>query len=367
MGTAIHSSQDQLCHGAARLPVGPISVSTAASTLAVPSVPAFSAGHPRWTLGLAAATMAMTLLASGPAAAAYPEKPVKIVVGFAAGGNTDQLARILAKGLTDTLGQPFTVENKPGAAGNMAADYAAKASADGSVLFMAAVNSAINYSLVKKSPFDLLKDFAPVGMMARVPNVLVVNSSVPAKTAQELADYLKRNPGKLTFASSGLGTSIHMAGEMFKQRADVDAPHVAYRGSAPALADLMANQAQFMFDNLPSSLPHVRSGKLRALAVTSAERSTALPNVPTMIESGFAGFNVTSWTGVLAPAKTSPDIVNTLNAAIGKVLDSAEVRQQLEALGAVGMKQTPAAFGAFIKTDVDQWAKVVKASGVTVD
>jgi len=311
--------------------------------------------------------LGLSLAAPGTVHAAYPDKPVRIVVGFAAGGNTDQLARILAKGLKDTLGQDVTVENKPGAAGNLAADYVAKAPADGSVLFMAAVNSAINYSLVKKSAFDLLKDFAPVGMMARVPNLLVVHPSVPAKTAQELADTIKKNPGKLTFVSSGQGTSIHMTGEMFKQRIGGDTPHTAFRGSAPALAELTANQAQFMFDNLPSALPHVRSGKLRALAVTSAERSPVAPEIPTMIESGFAGFTVTSWTGVLAPARTPADVVATLNAAIAKVLDRPETRQQLEALGAVAVKQSPAEFGAFIKAETDQWAKVVKTSGVTVE
>ncbi|EWM48380.1 tripartite tricarboxylate transporter receptor family protein [Bordetella holmesii 41130] len=292
---------------------------------------------------------------------------MRIVVGFSAGGTTDVIARIMAKELTEALGQSFVVENKPGGGSNIATDYVARATPDGYTLLFVAVTSAINQTLYSNVNFDLVKDFAPVALGAKVPNVLVINPQVPVKSVQELVAYAKANPGKLAFASSGSGTSIHMAGELFKQRAGIDVLHVPYKGSAPAVTDLIGGQVQFMFDNMPSSWPHAQSGKLRALAVTTAERSKSAPDLPTMQEAGFDKFDVSSWFGLVAPAGTPKDVIDTLNAAMMKGLDKPSVQKAYESLGAIGQKTTPAEFGAFIKSEVEGWAPVVKTSGARVD
>jgi len=314
---------------------------------------------------LAAALGALAMGAS--AQAAYPDKPVHIVVGFSAGGTTDVIARIMAKELSQGLDQSFVVENKPGAGSNIATEYVARAQPDGYTLLFVAVTSAINQTLYKNVKFDLTKDFTPVALGAKVPNILVVNPSVPAKSVKELVDYAKANPGKLAFASSGSGTSIHMAGELFKMRAGLDVLHVPYKGSAPAVTDLIGGQVQFMFDNMPSSWPHVKGGKLRALAVTTAKRSPTAPDLPTMQESGFDKFDVSSWFGLIAPAGTPPEVIEKLNAVMVKAQDNPEVQKAFAGLGAVGEKTTPAEFGAFIKSEVESWAPVVKASGAQVD
>lgn len=317
---------------------------------------------------LAAAAAGLAAAFALPAAqAAYPERPVRIVVGFSAGGSTDVVARILAKELSEELGQSFVVENKPGGGSNIAASEVARAKPDGYTLLMVAVTSAINETLYRNLDFSLVKDFAPVALGVKVPNVLVVNPSVPVKTVKELVDYAKANPGKLAFASSGSGTSIHMAGELFKIQAGVDAMHVPYKGSAPAVTDLIGGQVHFMFDNMPSAWPHVQAGKLRALAVTTSERSKSAPDLPTMAESGFKDFDVSSWFGLIAPAGTPADVVDKLNAAVQKALDKPEVQKRFTDLGAVWQHTTPAEFGAFIKSEVDQWRTVVQASGAKVD
>lgn len=317
---------------------------------------------------LAAAAAGLAAAFALPAAqAAYPERPVRIVVGFSAGGSTDVVARILAKELSEELGQSFVVENKPGGGSNIAASEVARAKPDGYTLLMVAVTSAINETLYRNLDFSLVKDFAPVALGVKVPNVLVVNPSVPVKTVKELVDYAKANPGKLAFASSGSGTSIHMAGELFKIQAGVDAMHVPYKGSAPAITDLIGGQVHFMFDNMPSAWPHVQAGKLRALAVTTSERSKSAPDLPTMAESGFKDFDVSSWFGLIAPAGTPADVVDKLNAAVQKALDKPEVQKRFTDLGAVWQHTTPAEFGAFIKSEVDQWRIVVQASGAKVD
>jgi tripartite-type tricarboxylate transporter receptor subunit TctC len=290
-----------------------------------------------------------------------------MIVGFSAGGTTDVVARIVAKEIGDTLGKPVVVENKPGGGSNIASEMVARATPDGYTLYMVAVTSAINQTLYKNLSFDLVKDFAPVALTVKVPNVLVVNPSVPVKTVKELVDYAKANPGKLNFASSGSGTSIHMAGELFKQSAGIDVMHIPYKGSAPAMTDLIGGQVQYMFDNMPSAWPHVASGSLRALAVTTAERSKTAPELPTMQESEFPNFDVSSWFGVIAPAGTPAAIVDKVNKAIQVALDDPQVQERFEKLGAVPVKTTPAEFGDFIKSEVDSWAKVVKASGATVD
>jgi tripartite-type tricarboxylate transporter receptor subunit TctC len=297
----------------------------------------------------------------------YPERPVRVVVGFSAGGTTDVVARIMARELTAELGQSFVIDNKPGAGSNIATEQVARAEPDGYTLLFVAVTSAINQTLYPKVRFDLVKDFAPVALGAKVPNVLVVNPSVPVNNVQELIAYAKANPDKVSYASSGSGTSIHMAGELFKLRTGLKTQHIPYKGSSPAVTDLMAGQVQFMFDNMPSSWPHVMSGKLKALAVTTTKRSPTAPDLPTMEESGIKPFDVSSWFGLIAPAGTPPEVVAKLNAAMNKAFDKPEVKEAYAKLGAVSEKNTPEQFGAFIKSEVASWAPVVKSSGATVD
>lgn len=320
----------------------------------------------RHAASLLAGALGSMAIAAG-AQAAYPDKPVHVVVGFSAGGTTDVIARIMAKELTQALGQTFVVENKPGAGSNIATDYVKRAKPDGYTLLFVAVTSAINQTLYRNISFDLTKDFAPVALGAKVPNILVLNPKVPANSVKELVDYAKANPGKMAFASSGSGTSIHMAGELFKMRTGIDVLHVPYKGSAPAVTDLIGGQVQFMFDNMPSSWPHVQGGKLKALAVTTAKRSPSAPDLPTMQELGFENFDVSSWFGLIAPAGTPPEVIEKLNAVIVKAQDNPEVQKAFAGLGAVGEKTTPAEFGAFIKSEVENWAPVVKASGAQVD
>lgn len=308
------------------------------------------------------------LQANAQGAGSYPNKSIKIVVPFPPGGATDILARAIGFELQKAWGQTVVIENKPGAGGNTGADLVAKSPADGYTLIMATVGThAINMSLYAKMPYDAVKDFEPVVLVAGVPNLLVVHPSVNAKTVRELTALAKSQPGKLNVASSGNGTSIHLSAELYKQMAGVDILHVPYKGSAPAVADLLGGQVQMMFDNMPVSLPHVKAGKLRALAVTSMTRSAALPDVPTMDEEGLKGFDATSWFGLLAPAGTPKDIVAKLNAASVKALASAEMRERLAAQGAEPMGNTPDQFAAFIKAEIDKWAKIVKASGARID
>jgi len=325
----------------------------------------------RRTTALAMALAATGLLTNSARAAddpnKYPQRQVRIIVGFSAGGTTDVVARIMAKELTAALGQTFVVDNRPGAGSNIATETVAHAAPDGYTLLFVAVTSAINQTLYTNVKFDLNRDFTPVALGAKVPNVLVVNPGVPAKTVQELIDYVKANEGKVSYASSGSGTSIHMAGELFKMRTGLNTQHIPYKGSAPAMVDLIGGRVQYMFDNMPSAWPHVMDGKLRALAVTTATRSPTAPDLPTMEESGIKPFDVTSWFGMLAPAGTPPEIVNKINAVMNKAFDKPEVQQAYAKLGAVAEKTTPQQFGAFIKSEVANWAPVVKTSGATVD
>ncbi len=298
---------------------------------------------------------------------AYPNKAVRIVVGFSAGGTTDVVARVLSKELTEEFGQSFVVENKPGAGSNIAAEYVVRAPADGYTLLMMAVTSAINQTLYPNLKFDVTKDLTAVALGAKVPNLLVVNPQLPVKSVKELVDYANKNPGKLNFASSGSGTSIHMTGELFKLQTKIDMSHIPYKGSSPALTDLVGGQVQMMFDNMPSAWPLVQSGKLRALAVTAPARSPAAPDVPTMAEAGFEGFDVSSWFGLMAPAQTPDAVIQKLNAAVAKALAKPEVQKRLLDLGAVPQPMTAAQFGAFVKSEVSTWGAVVKAAGVQAD
>jgi tripartite-type tricarboxylate transporter receptor subunit TctC len=309
-------------------------------------------------------------LAFSSAQAAYPEQQVRVIVGFPAGGTTDIVARVLSKELTTDLGQSFVVENKPGAGSNLAASEVARAKPDGYTLLMVAVTSAINETLYKNLTFNLVKNFKAVALGAKVPNILVVNPSLPVHSVQELVAYGKANPGKLAFASSGSGTSIHMAGELFKLKTGIDMMHVPYRGSAPAITDLVGGQVQLMFDNMPSAWPQAKAGKLRALAVTTKTRSASAPDVPTIAESGIPelkDFDVSSWFGIIAPAGTPDDVVDKLNASIEKALHKPDVQARFADLGAEIEYTTPQQFGDMIKREVETWGPVVKASGAKVD
>ncbi|MET4576816.1 tripartite-type tricarboxylate transporter receptor subunit TctC [Ottowia thiooxydans] len=303
--------------------------------------------------------------AAPPAFAAYPDRPVKVLVGFSAGGTTDIAARIIAAELTKSLGQSFVVENRAGASSNLATAQAQAAAPDGYTLLVFAVTSAINQTLFKNLKFDITTDFEPVANFFLSPNLLVVNPSLPIKNVKELVEYAKKNPGKLAFASAGTGGSTHMAGELFKIQAGVDMLHVPYKGSAPALQDLIAGQVQLSFDNMPSALPHARAGKLRALAVTSRERSPSAPDIPTVAEAGYPEYAVSAWFGMLAPKGTPSDIVMKLNAAVNKALAEPSVRQKLDQMGAIPSPMTPAEFGRFVKAETDMWGKAVRASGAT--
>jgi tripartite-type tricarboxylate transporter receptor subunit TctC len=306
--------------------------------------------------------------ATGAFAADYPNKPIRLVVPFSAAGTTDFLARAIAQKLGTNMGTTVIVDNRPGAGGNIGSDIVAKADPDGYTLLLGTVGThAINASLYKKMPYDTVKDFAPITLVASVPNIVVVHPSVPAKSIKELLALAKAKPGNLTFASSGNGSSIHLSGELFKSMAGVDMLHVPYKGSGPAVADLVGGQVNLMFDNMPSSLPHVKSGRLRAIAVTGAKRSPAVPDLPTIAESGVPGYDSVAWFGVLAPAGTPPAIVKKLNAEIIKVLKSPDVAQRLSSQGAEPAYNTPEQFSAYIKTEMGKWAKVVKASGAQVD
>ena len=320
---------------------------------------------------LAAASLTALGALSGTAALAqdgFPSKPITILVPFAAGGTTDILARIVAQALQQELGQTVIVDNKPGAGGNIGAVAAARAPADGYTLFMGTVGThAINAALYAKPGFDPIKDFSPLTRVANVPNLLVAHPSQPFKTVKEMIAYARANPGKLNYGSSGSGSSIHLSGELFKSLAKVDMVHVPYKGSAPAVTDLLGNQIGIMFDNMPSAIQHVRSGKLVPIAVTTAKRSPELPNVPTIAEAGVAGYEATSWFGMFAPAGTPAPVLAKLNTALVKVLNQADVKKKINDQGAEAMSETPAQFAAFIQAESVKWGKVVKESGASLD
>jgi tripartite-type tricarboxylate transporter receptor subunit TctC len=317
----------------------------------------------RWALGALFACIAF-----GAAAQSYPTRSIRLVVPFPAGGTTDILARAVSQKLTEAFGQSVVVDNRPGAAGNIGSDLVAKSTPDGYTLLMGTVGThAINPSLYSNMPYDHIKDFVPVVLVAGVPNVLVVNPALPVNSVADLIKLAKAKPGTINFASSGSGTSIHLSGELFKTMAGVDMTHVPYKGSSPALTDLIGGQVQIMFDNLPSSLAQIKAGKLRAVAVTSLKRAPALPDVPTINESGLPGFEASSWFGVLAPAGTPAPIVARINAEVNKWLQSADAREKLLSQGAEAAGGTPEQFATYIRVETEKWAKVVKASGAKVD
>lgn len=304
---------------------------------------------------------------------AWPSKPVKIVVPFAPGGTTDILARAMAPELSKAFGQSFIVENRAGAGGNLGSDIVAKSAPDGYTILMGTVGThGINVALYEKMPFDPVKDFAPITLIAGVPNVMVMNADKAKQlNINNVADFIKvakASPGKLNMASSGNGTSIHLAGELFKSMSGTYLVHFPYRGSGPALLDLVGGTMDVMFDNLPSALPHIKSGKLKALAVTSSQRSAVLPDVPTVEEAGkLKGYEASSWFGLLAPAGTPPDIVSRLQQESAKAMNNPAVKEKLLSQGAMPGGNTPADFSKMIGFEIKKWAQVVKVSGAKVD
>ena len=313
--------------------------------------------------------VAMSILVVGTVSAqSWPTKPIKYIVPFAPGGSTDILGRIVAEKLSVALGQPVVVENKPGAGGGLGADFTAKAAPDGYTIMGGTISThAINASLYSNLPYDPVKDFVAVTLLARVPNMRVINPDVPAKTVAELLALMKANPNKYTFASAGNGTSQHLSGELFKSMAGVQMQHIPYKGSPPALQDVVGGQVTMTFDNITTAWPLAKGGKLRALAVTTAKRSAIAPEIPTLAEAGLIGFEVGSWQGVFAPAGTPPEIVKRLNVEIVKILNVPDVKEKLFALGAEPVGDTPEQFAAFVKSEVAKWSDVVKKSGAKVD
>lgn len=316
-----------------------------------------------------AIAIAAAILIGGSGAAmaqAWPAKTISIIVPFATGGTTDAIARTLGQELSRGLGQPVIIENKPGAGATIGADYVAKARPDGYVLLMGAVHHTIATSVYKKLPYDFQRDLAPVSTIAIVPNVLVVNPKLPAKNIAELVALAKKSPGKLTFGSNGNGTGQHLIGAQFNIGSGVDILHVPYKGSGPLTIDLLGGQIDMSFDTVTPVLSHIRAGKLRALAVTTIQRSAALPDVPTLDEAGLKGFDQGTWFGILAPAATPKDVVTRLNNEVIKVVSSPEFRKKMSDIGAVPVGNTAAQMAAQIKTDTERYAKLVKDANVTI-
>lgn len=326
---------------------------------------------PRRRLLQAAASLAfvaaLPAYAQQTPAPVWPTKPVKLVVGYAAGGATDVLARLVAVKLADQLGQPVVVDNRAGANSNLGAEFVARAPADGYTLYVLTIANTINATLYPKLAYDPVKDFEPIGLIAKIPNILVVNPKLPIRNVAEYVRYAKESKDGISFASSGSGSSVHLSGEMFKAQAKAKMLHVPYRGSSPAVTDLLGGQVQSMFDNAPSALPHVQAGRLRAIAVTSAERSPLLPDVPTLAESGFPGLEVQSWFALAAPAGTPRAVVEKLNSALNKLLAAPDVRQRLRELAATPGERTPEQMRTFVADEVKRWHAVVKDSGAKAE
>ena len=321
---------------------------------------------PRLQRAFLAALLALS--AAGAVAQTYPSKPIRLVVPFPAGGSLDVVARAIGQKLSEAWGQPVVIDNRPGAGGNIGADLVAKSPPDGYTILEGALSThAVNVSLYSRMPYDPVRDFDPITLVAVTPNVLVLNPSVPANSVKELIAYAKANPGKLAFGSGSNGSAGHLAGELFKLEAGVDMVHVPYKGAAPAMQALLAGDTQLMFDNLASAMSQVKAGKLRALAVTTAQRSKLAPDLPTMAEAGVPGFDISTWFGLLAPAGTPPDVIAKWNAGVTKILSSREMRERLEAQGAEAAPDTPQEFARFIDRELVKYAKIVKASGAKVE
>ena len=321
----------------------------------------------RQTIGYALSLGALSLGYARPALALdYPTRPVRWVVGYPAGGATDIMARLIGARLSERLGQQFVIENKPGAGNNIGTDTVVHAAPDGYTVLLVNPANAINATLYVKLSFNFLRDIAPVAGISRVPNVMTVNPNVPAKTVAEFIEYAKANPGKINMASSGNGTSVHFSGELFKAMTGVQMQHVPYRGSAPAMTDMLAGQVQVIFDNMPSVIPHIKSGSLRALGVTTAERSPQLPDVPTVGET-VKGYEASAWFGMGAPKGTPKEIIDKLNNEMNEILAEPAMKVRLADLGAVPIVATPEEFGKLVESETEKWKKVVEFAGVKVE
>jgi len=299
-------------------------------------------------------------------AQSFPVRPVRIVVGFPPGGVGDIVARLVGQWLSERLGQPFVVENRPGAASNIATEAVVRAPADGHTLLLINPANATSATLYDKLNFNFIRDIAPVAGIVRVPNIMVLNPSVPAKTVPEFIAYAKANPGKVNYASAGNGTTVHLAGELFNMMTGAKMVHVPYRGSAPALTDMIGGQVQVMFDTLPSSIEHVRTGKLRALAVTTATRSPALPDIPT-VGDFVPGFEASVWQGIGVPRNTPAGVVEKLNKEINAALADPEMKEKLANLGSAVLTQSPAEFRTLIAEETERWAKVIRAANIKAE
>ena len=307
-------------------------------------------------------------LSAPVAAQTYPQKPVRFIIPLAPGGSVDIAARLLAQELSVTLGQQVTADNRAGGGGNIGAELAARAAPDGYTIVMgSSSNFGVNPSLYRNLPFDPIKDFEPVSLVSLAPNTLVVHPSIPARNVKELVALAKARPGSLNFASSGTGGSPHLAGELFKMVTETNVTHIAYKGTGQAMNDMLSGQVQMSFGTALALLPQIKAGKLRALAVTVRKRVSALPDVPTMAESGYPGIETTAWNGVLAPAKTPGAIISRLNGDIARILSTPDMRQRFEAQGAEATPSSPAEFGQFIHDEIEKWGKVVKAAGLTAN
>lgn len=297
----------------------------------------------------------------------YPNRPVRFVVPFPPGGANDILARILSQKLSEQLGQQFAVDNRAGASGIVGTELVARATPDGYTILMMPAAFTVQPSLYSKLPYDPLRDFIPVSLVAAIPNILLVNPNVPATSVKELIALAKAKPGQLNFAGAGVGGSVHLAGELFKSMAGINIVHVPYKGGGPALIDLVGGHVHMMFPDALAGLPHVRGGKVKALGVTSSKRIAALPAVPTIAEAALPGYDSAGWYGVQAPAGTPLQIVNTLSAQIAKALRSPDVSEKLSAQAAEPIGNTPKEFAAYIKSEMQKWAKVVKAAGIKAE
>jgi tripartite-type tricarboxylate transporter receptor subunit TctC len=331
-----------------------------------------SSRYPRLPLvlagALAAAALAFGALVAPAAAQGFPSKPVKLVIPFPPGGSLDNVGRLLAQKLSEAWGQQVVIENKPGAGGNIGADAVAKSPPDGYTVVMGALSThAVNPSLYKTMPYDAVRDFAPLSLVATTPNVLIVKAGVPIASVKDLVAYAKANPGKTNFGSGSNGSAGHLAGELFKLETGTDVMHIPYKGGAPALQALLAGDTQFMFDNLANAMAQVKGGTVRAIAVTTAQRSKLAPDLPTMAEAGLPGFDISTWFGLMAPAGTPPEVVARWNEGIVKALNSPDVREKMLAQGAEPAPMTPTEFAAFIARERDKYARIVKASGAKVD
>lgn len=316
---------------------------------------------------LTVAVMLVVPAVATTALAAYPDKTIKLVVGFTPGGTADSVARILAVSLGNRLGQSIIVENRAGANGNLATEYVSRSAPDGYTLFYTSIGHAVNPSLYKEAKYDPVKDFTPIGQVLSAPNVLVVPGNSPFNTVMELVAYAKANPGKLDFASSGSGTSVHLSAELFKQLAGVDMVHIPYKGTGSAMPDLLTGVVAMSFPNLPSAMPFIRSGKLKALGVTTAKRSASAPQIPTLTEAGVPGYDMSTWYGLIGPANMPAEIVSKLNQELRNVLQDPQVKNKLVSQGVDPVTGSPEAFGIFIQEETRNWATLLKKIKVEVN